>query len=262
MTAAYWRLIDELIEDGEQVAPRGIATRELIGYQFKLTDPSNNLPVNTNRKLNAKIAYAEGLQLVAGRSFPELMVKIAPNFKAFTNGGTWFHGAYGPRIRTQIGRAIAQLQADPSSRQALVTIWDPAYDGYTGVNDTPCTVALQFFIRDNRLEMVTTMRSNDVWWGTPYDVFQFTFLQIHVAHSLGVKLGTYTHQAGSFHIYERDIEAAAQVTHSKSTVQTKPISIDDRWHVIQEVAEAILADRDHPWMSSAGTYMREKLHAF
>ena len=52
--------------------------------------------------------------------------------------------------------------------------------------------------------MTTYMRSNDLWMGFPYDVFQFTCLQTLLAMELDVELGTYTHVAGSLHLYERD----------------------------------------------------------
>ena len=70
--------------------------------------------------------------------------------------------------------------------------------------DLNCTVCLQLFIRDCKLYMTTYMRSNDLWMGFPYDVFQFTCLQILMAMKLHVGIGTYTHVAGSLHLYERD----------------------------------------------------------
>ena len=50
------------------------------------------------------------------------------------------------------------------------------------------------------------MRSNDVWWGLPYDVFQFTQLQLTLARLLDVAPGEYTHMVGSLHAYERDAD--------------------------------------------------------
>ena len=50
------------------------------------------------------------------------------------------------------------------------------------------------------------MRSNDLWLGFPFDVFQFANMQVLMAMELGVELGTYTHIAGSLHLYERDFK--------------------------------------------------------
>ena len=50
------------------------------------------------------------------------------------------------------------------------------------------------------------MRSNDVWFGLPYDIVYFTFLQKYIAYRLGVRYGTYTHFVGSMHMYLKDEE--------------------------------------------------------
>ncbi|WP_363331185.1 thymidylate synthase [Bradyrhizobium sp.] len=42
--------------------------------------------------------------------------------------------------------------------------------------------------------------------GLPHDVFAFTFIQELIARSLGLKLGSYKHMAGSLHIYDADKE--------------------------------------------------------
>jgi len=55
------------------------------------------------------------------------------------------------------------------------------------------------------------MRSNDVVWGLPYDVFLFTMLQEMLAQTLDLELGSYIHVAGSFHLYERHLALARRV---------------------------------------------------
>jgi thymidylate synthase len=56
--------------------------------------------------------------------------------------------------------------------------------------------------------MLVYMRSNDVFLGLPHDVFCFTMLQEIIAASLGAKIGTYTHLAGSLHLYDDKRKAA------------------------------------------------------
>jgi thymidylate synthase len=55
------------------------------------------------------------------------------------------------------------------------------------------------------------MRSNDLVWGLPYDVFFFTMLQELLAQKLGLDLGVYIHGAGSLHLYERHTALARRV---------------------------------------------------
>jgi thymidylate synthase len=98
------------------------------------------------------------------------------------------------------------LRDNPNSRQAIIHIKPARNIIDEPTKDLPCTVSLQFFIRNNQLYLTTYMRSNDIWMGFPYDVFQFTCLQIYLAMRLNVNLGTYTHITGSLHLYKRNVK--------------------------------------------------------
>jgi hypothetical protein len=112
--------------------------------------------------------------------------------------------AYGPRLESQYAEVKKQLRGDPSTRQAVLTIWKP--DDLWSSGDKPCTLSLQFILRRDHLELHTTMRSQDVWLGMAMDIFVFTQLQLTLAIALDVKPGKYMHHVGSFHAYERDWE--------------------------------------------------------
>lgn len=47
------------------------------------------------------------------------------------------------------------------------------------------------------------MRSNDIFLGFPYDIFNFTMWQEYVSCKLNIDIGTYTHIANSLHFYEK-----------------------------------------------------------
>jgi thymidylate synthase len=203
---SYEQIARDVVEYGDRTSPRGQATYEVQGATIVLYDPAESLPVGINRGLNLGIAAAEALQLIGGVSYPELMVKVAGNFAQFRDDGT-FHGAYGPRVRPQLSPVVERLRHDRSSRQAIVVLWDPLHDLMVDDSkDYPCTIALQFVIRGGELHMHTFMRSNDVWWGLPYDMFQFTQLQFTVAHALAIPVGWYWHHVNSLHVYERNLE--------------------------------------------------------
>jgi thymidylate synthase len=70
------------------------------------------------------------------------------------------------------------------------------------VSDVPCTVSIQFLVRNGQLDLITHMRSNDLYFGFPYDVFLFTFWHEMMSLDLGLPLGRYHHFVGSLHIYE------------------------------------------------------------
>jgi thymidylate synthase len=55
------------------------------------------------------------------------------------------------------------------------------------------------------------MRSNDIILGTPYDIFSFTMMLEQMALELGLDLGSYIHQVGSWHLYARQKELAEEM---------------------------------------------------
>src|SRR5687768_690250 len=219
---AWVDVLRELVEDDEfteivtrRVAPRGQPTTELRGpVGFRIVNPAMMPLAVEGRTLRHAITAAEGLSLVGQTSVPEIVVDRIGAFRKFLKSSV-FWGAYGPRVAGDVGNAVHLLNTDPDSRQAVLTLFDADRDlGRADQLDLPCTVAIQFLLRGGDLEMFVTMRSNDVWLGLPYDLGQFAMLQSAVAQSLGAGLGTYTHVAGSMHLYERDLEKAENVAHN------------------------------------------------
>lgn len=203
MRFGYHDLAHEILEFGTYVPEN--KTTEILGFNLCLTDPTTALPLKCGRKPHIPIGAVEAAQLIGGISRPEVLNRVSPNFQQFMDGNK-FHGAYGPRVRSHIGYIIDELTRDPSSRRALVNIWNKFLDEEPGMHDYPCTCILQFFIRNNKLEMQVYMRSNDFWRGLAYDVFQFTQLQMSIAEALGIEPGFYRHTAGSMHIYDSDLD--------------------------------------------------------
>lgn len=208
----YHTIVAWVLGIGQPVNPRGLATREVLDVTLIVHDITKSLPVGCGRGLRTAIGAIEALQLIGGFSNPELTCRIAPNMKSFRETNGQFHGAYGPRLYSQLYEIQQLLTKDPNTRQAVATIWSPGVDlRPLPPSDLPCTVMLQFLVRDGKLIMHTTMRSNDVWWGLAYDVFQFTMLQQTLARCLGLTCGPYHHHAVSLHIYEKDIETALKL---------------------------------------------------
>jgi len=188
---------------GSWETARGLSFKEIISPQLILTDPKNCLITLKARKLNYAYLIIEKLMYLSGVSYPEVIMAYNGNMKSYLNLETRdFDGAYGPRIRenNQFMWCYKQLKADPQTRQAVITIHDSRDCRKT--KDNCCTLSLQFFLRDNGLNLVANMRSNDLLWGTCLDVPAFCFLQEVMAHLLGVPVGAYIHQPGSLHFYD------------------------------------------------------------
>lgn len=206
LASGYATIVQCVLADGEEVSPRGIRTKEVRGATLKFLDPSKSLPVGTGRKLRTQIGAAEAMQLIGGFSDARMMTSITKNFVAFVEDGR-LRGAYGPRVHGQFPRMIELLKRDPDTRQACLIVWRP-WEIASPSKDVPCTLHLQFLLREGKLNMIATMRSNDVFWGLPYDAWVFANVQYAVAYALAVDVGWYVHHAGSLHAYvDRDLDA-------------------------------------------------------
>lgn len=190
-------------------------TTEVLNSMSVLTRPVNGITKNKKRKLNYSLVVAEFLSYVCGwgnlKEHAKLMTDIAPNYKRFLNvEKQTFDGAYGMRIGNSFHNIVELLLRDPDSRQAVVPIFwhmDSWHAMRADSLDIPCTCTLQFRIVDQLLNLTVYMRSNDIFWGTPYDVAAFTLIQRYVAcwlrgRGLAVELGSYTHIANSLHVYD------------------------------------------------------------
>ena len=132
--------------------------------------------------------------------------KYTKGWDRMSDDGVHVNSNYGWCIRHKFGfdqweYIKNMLKEHPETRQAIIHIKSADNKESKDVN---CTISLQFFIRDGKLYCTAYMRSNDIWLGYPYDVFQFTNMQILLSMELGLELGTYTHIAGSLHLYERN----------------------------------------------------------
>lgn len=200
--------IQQLLDDGESVVATRGPNRELRGVVLELSNPRARLSRSANRG-RLFSALGELSWYLAGSDGLDHIEYYIANYSQ--NVGE-LRGAYGPRMfgsgaNAQIRRVIEQLRLNPSSRQAVVqlfTVEDLAKDR----RDVPCTCSLQFFDRGGRIDLIVYMRSNDIFYGFPHDVFAFTMLQELVARSLGRELGTYTHMVGSMHLYDNHGAAA------------------------------------------------------
>lgn len=212
-------------------APRGQKVSEFLAASFTLTDPRNRLITSPTRAVNYGFGVGELCWYLRGDDDLETMLYYNRRMSRFSDDGLTINSAYGARILNGGGRTdvqpsqwslcLEELRRDPDSRRAVMHINRPAdlrRAVQCGSLDVPCTMSIQLFIRNRRLHMHVLMRSNDVVWGLPYDVFSFTCLQEAFLYELqneGVDvdgLGSYRHTAGSLHLYDTHLQMAQDVS--------------------------------------------------
>lgn len=207
----WWKILSESSEE-QQCSRDGDVHNEVINAITMIDDPTRSFVKSDIRKLPIRYAIGEMLWYMSGNSHLKEIQKYTNNWDRMSDDGVFVNSNYGWCIKSKFGFDQWEfvknlLTKDPNTRQAVIHIKDANRSPSKDVN---CTVCLQFLLRNNKLYLTTYMRSNDLWMGFPYDVFQFMNMQVLMSMELGVELGTYTHIAGSLHLYERDYLKATQ----------------------------------------------------
>lgn len=222
-----WRLaLLNVLSNGERVSPRGKVTLELA-HHTTVVDLTEPVVASPERKLSYVYLAAEALWVLTGDDRVETITPYNPRIAEFSDDGATFYGAYGPRIAEQLGYVVGRLAADPETRQAVLTTWRPVPPA---TRDVPCTVALAFALRAERLNAHVFMRSSDLWLGWPYDVFTFAMVTALVCQRLNLRLGSPAARPGvlyltaaSSHLYELDQAAARTCAGETETLGTEPL---------------------------------------
>jgi thymidylate synthase len=214
----------DLLLSGERAAPRGKATREITPYSFVLTRPRARRISLPARGWNEALAVGELCWHLSASDEVGFIGYYAKAWADFSDDGRSIKGScYGKKLfggaegPSKWDLAKRELQQDPVSRRALVTIGDTIADLGCGGRDIPCVSAIQFLLRRGALHCIAFMRSNDVIWGLSYDLFLLTMLQERMACELGVRLGTYAHVAASMHIYDSFLPMAEEIIASPAS---------------------------------------------
>lgn len=180
---------------------------EILNYSIKILNPRDNICKSKVRNMSVKYAIGELMWYMSGVNSLHAITPYSKAWEKLTDDGETLNSAYGYRIHSMMGWDQLEyceklLREDVWSRQAIVHIKTP---DNTPTKDLPCTVYLQYFIRNGKLHAITNMRSNDIWLGFPYDVFCFTSYQIILANRLNLPVGEYYHNAGSMHLYKSNV---------------------------------------------------------
>lgn len=219
-------------------------TCEIIGVSLTLTNPRARLS-RSEVKGKAFSPVGELLWYLAGNNKVEFIQPYIPHYKNETDDGQTIYGAYGPRLFNmrneydQVANIVALLRQKPTSRRAVIQLFDAA-DLFGTHKEIPCTCTLQFLLRDNKLNLYVSMRSNDAYMGLPHDIFAFTMLQEIMAVTLGVEMGSYNHSAGSLHLYDNDRQQVEQYLYEgyQSTKYYMPTMPKvDPWLAIKQIIE-------------------------
>lgn len=197
-------------------------SKEITNLSFELSNPINNIVSSKSRDFNKVFADKFFKWNWDGKTDSTELFDVNNNAKNYyeVNGR---NTAYGPRIVKQLPFIIDELKRNKDSRRAVINILEAEdkellEDKFNGKSkmEYPCTNAITFFIRDNKLNIHTSMRSNNMVLTICYDVYNFTNMLFKVYEILkktysNLEIGTYQHNIVSAHILKKEYSLAEKI---------------------------------------------------
>lgn len=230
--AEYLDLTKELISKGKHQSSRNGDTIELLNFKTEISNPLDRCVGGYGRNTNIFFLLQEAIWIWLGQKHIKPLTWFNSNMANFSDDGNVFHAPYGFRLRNyglpsdsalfekqnveqsrdigmdlptfgmdQINTSLMMLEENPKDRRAVASIWNPSLDLGFKCKDLPCNDMLMFKVRDGKLHITIQNRSNDLHWGLPTNVFQFSFILEMMSTILGVEMGTQTHNSQSLHVY-------------------------------------------------------------
>lgn len=204
---AWENLYYGLNVDGDIRSPRGQKVKETLGCNIYIENPMDNLVYNTFRGVSPIYISKEYKWYKSGDNSAEAAGKLSKFWLTIANPDGTVNSNYGHYIfvpeadgKSVWDKTVEILKNDPDTRQAIIQI--PIMRA-RGTKDTPCTSHIHFHVRDGKLLMTVSIRSNDIILGFPIDLFNFTMWQIEMAHELGLEVGWARVSIDNLHCYEK-----------------------------------------------------------
>tara|TARA_R100000231_G_scaffold108138_1_gene80047 strand:+ start:1085 stop:1948 length:864 start_codon:yes stop_codon:yes gene_type:complete len=186
----------------------------MLGYEFSVVNSLNEnyYVMPEGRALRPHVAAAELAWTLMGVKDISFLQQYSKMWDKFTNDNNEVEAAYGYRWKKHFGRdqlfdALDQLKKNRSSRQIVISAWDPETDGLKNegkIKNVPCPMSFQLNIDQNeKLYLTLFMRSSDVVVGLPYDFMFYDQLAVAIANELKIKKTEITIFSANTHLYRK-----------------------------------------------------------
>lgn len=118
---------------------------------------------------------------------------------------------FSPQNGYQFKNVVKELKRDPNSRRAVAYYTNP-WMHYQGGNDHVCTMYVSYTVRNNKLDCIVSMRSNDARFGLiGADLEWQRYMLVKLGNEIGMEPGYIHWHAASLHLYERHFKQLEQI---------------------------------------------------
>lgn len=201
---AHELIVKEIYNKGyERITTKGEKTLEIDGSCIVIDNPFTEPMVSERAPFGKLFAEQYADQILNGTKadFDYTYHNLLFRYEYDLNGPAC-------NIFNQVAYVINELKDHPTSRQAVMSLWNPPL--HFDMENCPCLNHVQCVIIDGKLCMNVTFRSNDMCAAFGQNAFGLVHLQKYIADSLGLPVGRYQHVSLIPHIYitrdKNDIE--------------------------------------------------------
>lgn len=201
---------EDLLRVEEYVIDKtGKKTLEIINASFIADQPSIFGVVNEDyikRELDWYNSTSLNVYDIEGK-VPAIWQQVADANGFINSNYGWC--IYSKGNHEQYLKVKRELKHNPDSRRATMIYTRPTmHEDYNkhGMSDFMCTNTVQYLIRDDRLNALVYMRSNDAVYGYKNDYAWQKHVLDKLAEDLEVKVGNLFWNVASLHVYENHFE--------------------------------------------------------
>jgi len=219
----FHKILSDINSSAIEVSPRAKKVRELINYTSSIENPLNLSFDYESRKFSWKYLAAELIWYLSWDlsvdkiwEYAQLWKQIADD-EGTINSNYWFivFKRWIKDYENQYKFILETLIKDKDSRQAVMR-YNSHEHIYKWNTDMVCTLSNQLLIRDNKINIIINMRSQDIFYWRQFDIVRFWLLLQSFRLDLidtypDLKLWKIYHNAGSIHFYENMFETAEKV---------------------------------------------------
>ena len=193
-----------------------------LPHQVLTFDLAEEFPILTTKVVAFKSAVLEMLWIYQAQSndvrwLHDRGIKIWDEWEIDENGdymGKHFGKEFAHTIGTAYGwvvnryqltqSLIETLKTDPANRRMIMSLWQNEWLKTAALPS--CVWNSQWNVTGKKLNLMVTVRSNDVPLGMPFNVSQYATLCYLLAHVTGLEPGQMTYVINNAHIYENQVE--------------------------------------------------------
>ncbi len=183
--------------------------REVLNFYIEISNPSEGILKPIELLEDFKKWFYPPRSEIANIM---LLKKLAPGY-SYTPGTRIF--SYQSKLNQIDDFVIPLLKNNPTSRRAVISLWDPINDANIHRKDTPSMMTIDFKLRKGKLNLTMMIRSNDIFMGWPANIYQLSILQKDVCKKLNVEQGVIGIFSNSAHIFKDKFDEIKEIIEGK-----------------------------------------------